>query len=76
MREFNYEEAKAGEKVCTRNGLSVNIIDFGEECKGWDDYPILAEIEDGEMIGWDYYTRDGKFNKKCYNHPWDLMMKE
>ncbi len=76
MRDFNLEEAKKGALVCTRNGLSVNILDFGEGCEEWD-YPIIAEYEDGELKGkYDYYTRDGKFCEKCYNHPLDLMMEE
>lgn len=45
MRKFNFEEAKAGKPVCTRDGRDVRIICFDRLD---DEYPIVALIRDGD----------------------------
>lgn len=44
MKEFDLEKAKAGAKVCTRDGASVRIICFDR--KG--DFPIVALLSYGQ----------------------------
>jgi len=60
MKEFDYEKAKAGAPVCTREGRKVRIVCF--DVKG-DKYPILALAENPNGVDEDimWYTRDGKY---------------
>lgn len=73
MKEFNLEEAKAGKKVCTRDGRPARIV-----C--WDkagEYPIVALVSIQDRTGKTErvvsYTIDGR----CYisqQDVSDLMM--
>lgn len=75
MKEFDYEKAKAGAPVCTRDGREVRIV-----C--WDvkyvSYSILALIKDES--GYEsvmLYTNNGKVFVPELNvgsHDSDLMM--
>lgn len=70
MKEFNLEEAKAGQPVCTRDGKTARIICF--DMKG--DYPIVALILDEP----DYeeclvYFSDGRLTNDRITDD-DLMM--
>ena len=56
MKEFNLEAAKAGAKVCTRDGREVRIICFDAK----SEYPILALIMCGDGKEYLYtYAIDG-----------------
>lgn len=73
MKQFNLERAKAGDAVCTRNGMSVRIICYDMKAEG---FPIVALIRrrDGSELG-GYYTEEGR----CFLHSEcerDLMMKD
>lgn len=62
MKEFDYEKAKAGAPVCTRDGRPARIICWDANAK-WDDdkFPIVALIDDdvdGEVA--QTYTTDGR----------------
>lgn len=46
MKEFNFEAAKAGKPVCTRDGRSVRILCFDR--KGYEDMPIMGLIDNGD----------------------------
>lgn len=58
MKEFDYEAAKAGAKVQTRDGRPARII-----C--WDkkdpDYPIVVLSDDDGREWVDTYSRNGEF---------------
>lgn len=71
MIGFDLEKAKAGAKVCTRDGREARVI-----C--WDkkfEFPIVALIEDengpGEKIR--CYTAKGRYYASS-KHPSDLML--
>mgnify|MGYP006916071273 CR=1 FL=1 len=73
MKEFDYEKAKAGAPVCTRDGRPARIV-----C--WDalggDLPILALVAEMSTLGNEeelayWYTKDGKSYE---GHEDDLMM--
>lgn len=71
MKPFDLEKAKAGAKVCTRNGLKVEILKFDVKNSY---YPIIAVITNNNGIENCYaYTKDGKYTdlNEC---PMDLVM--
>lgn len=60
MKPFNLEKAKAGARLCTREGIPARIICYDAE----GDYPIVALIkyhDDGEVPS--TYNLDGKLFK-------------
>ncbi len=71
MKPFDLEKAKAGAKVCTRNGYKVEILRFDVKNPY---YPIIAVITNDDGIENYYaYTKDGKYTdlNEC---PMDLVM--
>lgn len=70
MKEFDLEAAKAGAKVCTRDGRPARIVCFDAKSK----YPILALIMRGDGKESPYtYTIDGHF-RDVADFPSDLFM--
>lgn len=70
MRNFNFDEAKNGAPVCTRNGRPARIICW--DSKGTN-YPIVALIDAGmEYI--ETYTNKGKSFPLDEDNDNDLMM--
>lgn len=69
LKPFNFEAAKAGKPVCTRDGRKARIICF--DAKG--DKPIIALIEMGVAETTNNYPIDGKAIS-TKETPCDLMM--
>lgn len=69
MKPFDFEAAKAGKPVCTRDGRKARIICFDTINKG--NYPIIALLEDKGCEVIFYYNKDGKCNVGTER---DLMM--
>lgn len=69
LKPFDFEAAKAGKPVCTRDGRKARIICFDTINKG--NYPIIALLEDKGCEAIFYYTKDGKCNVGTER---DLMM--
>lgn len=69
LKPFDFEAAKAGKPVCTRDGRKVRIICFDTINKG--NYPIIALLEDKGCEAIFYYNKDGKCNVGTER---DLMM--
>ena len=69
MKPFDFEAAKAGKPVCTRDGRKARIICFDTINKG--NYPIIALLEDKGYEAIFYYNKDGKCN---VGTELDLMM--
>lgn len=69
MKPFDFEAAKAGKPVCTRDGRKARIICFDTINKG--NYPIIALLEDKGCEAIFYYNKDGKCNVGTER---DLMM--
>lgn len=72
MREFNIEEAKAGKKVCTRDGCDARILCFDLID---EHYPIVAAIYNEDTKDEDLlcYSKSGQFNEEFQSDK-DLMM--
>lgn len=72
MKPFNYEEARAGKPVCTRDGREARIICWDRQNEY---FPIVALIkaEDGEDTF--YFTNRGSFYRDKEIDSFDLMMK-
>lgn len=72
MKPFDLEKAKAGAKVCTRNGLKVEILRFDVKNPN---YQIAALITDENGVEYyQNYTKDGKYyGSKTEDHR-DLIM--
>lgn len=60
LKPFDFEAAKAGKPVCTRDGRKARIICFDTINKG--NYPIIALLEDKGCEAIFYYNKDGKCN--------------
>lgn len=58
LKPFDFEAAKAGKPVCTRDGRKARIICFDTINKG--NYPIIALLEDKGCEAIFYYNKDGK----------------
>lgn len=71
MIEFDLEKAKAGAKVCTKNGLSVRIICFDMKD---DKYPLVALIDEGDSETVYSFTEDGKQYTSSDFNDFDLML--
>lgn len=71
MKEFNLEKAKAGAKVCTRDGREARIICFDMD----NNYSIVALVKnkDGEE-GVSTYLSDGSFFSGVEKDCDDLML--
>ena len=69
LKPFDFEAAKAGKPVCTRDGRKARIICFDTINKG--NYPIIALLEDKGCEATFYYNKDGKCNVGTER---DLMM--
>lgn len=69
LKPFDFEAAKAGKPVCTRDGRKARIICFDtiNKCN----YPIIALLEDKGCEAIFYYNKDGKCNVGTER---DLMM--
>lgn len=50
MKPFDLEEAKAGKKVCTRNGFPVRIIDYNFKGHGEHNLIGVVEIDDSTEV--------------------------
>lgn len=74
MKEFNYEQAKVGAPVCTRDGRPARIVcwDFKNV---YPEYSVLVLIEqrDGTEGGFTY-NKDGKRQILPEDREMDLMM--
>ena len=64
MRKFNFKEAKAGAKLCTRDGKDARIICYNRKSS----YPIVALLtttnRDGETEEVETYTKAGYYWKR------------
>lgn len=69
LKPFDFEAAKSGKPVCTRDGRKARIICFDTINKG--NYPIIALLEDKGCEAIFYYNKDGKCNVGTER---DLMM--
>ena len=73
MKPFNLEEAKAGAKICTRDGRPVRIICYDRIDEA---YPIVAlitnDFDEPEDI--EDYTIDGYYISIKLGHDYDLML--
>lgn len=69
LKPFDFEAAKAGKPVCTRDGRKARIICFDTINEG--NYPIIALLEDKGCEAIFYYNKDGKCNVGTER---DLMM--
>lgn len=73
MKQFDIELAKAGHRVCTRDGRPVRILCFDR--KSVDGYSILALVDEGNYESFIVYTSRGKFSEyKKGNDPYDLFV--
>lgn len=70
---FNVEKAKAGTKVCTRDGREARIICY--DCVKID-YPIVALVKSDNYEYTESYTIDGKYSTSIANANSDLMLVE
>lgn len=73
MKQFNLEQAKAGAKVCTREGLKARIICFDSK---YNEFPLIALIrasETRERIS--YYYENGNCYKFTETYD-DLMLED
>lgn len=69
-KPFNFELAKAGKPVCTRDGREARIICFDRRGK----YPIVVLVKEGEEESLFNYNNDGYFNGEDVVSDYDLMM--
>ncbi len=75
MKEFNYEQAKAGAPVCTRDGRPARIICWDAKNKHYPEFQILALIDNGESDEDIYaYNNDGKWLRFHGDPSLDLAM--
>ncbi len=74
MKEFDYEKAKAGAPVCTREGRPVRIVCWDALNVVFDvKYPIIGLIEERDVEYPATYTIDGHA-RSDREDPDDLMM--
>lgn len=71
MKEFNLEEAKKGNPVCTRDGRKARILCFDLK-SGHYTIAAAVEVEGCERVL--TYTRDGHYNISINEYSCDLMM--
>lgn len=71
MRPFNYEEARAGKPICTRDGREARIVDWDYE----ENYPLVVIITEKDGTKHiNSYTEKGAFVYSAETDK-DLMMK-
>lgn len=70
MKPFNFEEAKAGKPVCTRDGRAARIICFDADMP----YPVVALVHEGGEEKLIDYGDAGQFNYSVSEHRNDLFM--
>lgn len=71
MKPFNFDLAKQGKPVCTRDGRKARIVCFDAKD---DNYPILALIDNTDYEDAEWYTADGKYCFDGESKDYDLMM--
>lgn len=71
MKEFDFEKAKAGAPVCTRDGMPARII-----CWNYRHplYKIIALADRGDFERILSFSLEGKYDKDIDNNDLDLMM--
>lgn len=76
MKEFDYEKAKAGAPVCTRDGKPARIIfwDARSATPNGDHYPIVALIEEENGIEYPNTFAKNGLSYLDRQDPDDLMM--
>lgn len=72
MKEFNYERAKAGDPVCTRDGRDARIVCWDIKCKAFQLVVAIADEYAEEFVL--VYNKDGKITGGAGN-TLDLFMK-
>lgn len=70
MKAFDYEKAKNGHPLCTRNGKGVTIYAWNANSH-WLIIGVVHSVHDS-AVQWKIDGTYGFFE----NHPYDLMMKE
>ena len=70
LKPFNFEAAKAGKPVCTRDGRNARIICFDAE----GEHPIIALVTDGVQESPYNYTKEGYYHIEGVETMADLMM--
>lgn len=72
LKSFNFEEAKAGKPVCTRDGRKARIICFDRV----NSKPILALVDSTDGKGEDIfgYFANGKRTDNVFENSLDLIM--
>lgn len=72
MKPFDLEKAKAGVKLCTRDGRPARIISFDRDSAL---YPIVALIkEDNKDEYIRFYTRNGEQDLRVSDNSEDLFL--
>lgn len=72
MKSFDIEKAKAGAKVCTRNGLNVRILCYDVKCIH-DVLEIVALVDEFGCETVHHYNMHGRISN-AKEHDLDLMM--
>ena len=72
MKNFDFEKAKAGAKVCTRNGLNVRILCYDKKCV-CEDMQIVALVDEGVRESVHHYDMQGRISD-VKEHGLDLMI--
>ena len=73
LKPFDFEAAKSGKPVCTRDGRKARIICFDR--KGYNLFPIVALIMDGDQESYMYtYRSNGTWDNSGNVSDNDLMM--
>ena len=70
LKLFDFEAAKQGKPVCTRNGRKARIICFDAE----GEHPIIALVTDGVQEYPYNYTKEGYYHTEGVETMADLMM--
>lgn len=70
MKPFDLEKAKAGAKVCLKNGVPARIVFFDVRSA----YPIVALVEDGDSERVLTFNNEGRFYASGIDDSFDLAM--
>lgn len=73
MKPFNLKEAKAGAKLCTRDGRNARVICWD---RAYDGFEIVALVRAGGFEFLFPYDLKGKYAGLSEEHYNDLMMEE
>jgi len=73
MTQFDFDSARNGAKVVTRNGKTVTITEFEWVCPGrsGDESLMMGSVEGGSFNLWD---RQGHYNTDRATDPLDLFL--